>query len=280
MTWQAYLSSRYAAATVKRYVWEVERLEKCLPNARAASRSDILAYLDRYRQSGCSAEYLRAILAILKGWYQYLVETKQLEHHPCAYLKLRDPAAALQLQDLFSAEELESLLAQVSSNRNQAIMGLLIYQGLLVGEICRLQSKDIDLAKARIWISASRRSNSRSLALKPIQILPLHQYLQIERPTLLKDQLYESFLLTSRGTIEKGEGIQYLVSKQAKRFPQRKLNPRTIRMSVIANWLKEGINLRKAQYMAGHKKPSSTERYKQSEVEQLQQSVEKYHPLK
>jgi len=61
-------------------------------------------------------------------------------------------------------------------------------------------------------------------------------------------------------------------------FPDRNLNPRTIRQSVITNLLKEGKDLRVVQVFAGHKK-STTEKYRQSGLEELQAAIEKYHPL-
>jgi len=51
-----------------------------------------------------------------------------------------------------------------------------------------------------------------------------------------------------------------------------------IRASVIVKWVKQ-YNLRKAQYQAGHRYVSSTEKYLQNEAEGLKQEIEQYHPL-
>jgi integrase/recombinase XerD len=63
-------------------------------------------------------------------------------------------------------------------------------------------------------------------------------------------------------------------------FPDRSLNAKTTRQSVIANLLKQGHDLRLVQVFAGHKHPSSTERYRQTGVEELKAGIIKYHPLK
>jgi integrase/recombinase XerD len=47
---------------------------------------------------------------------------------------------------------------------------------------------------------------------------------------------------------------------------------------VIVKWLKL-YNLRKVQYLAGHRYISSTESYQQSEMEGLTEEVNKFHPL-
>jgi site-specific recombinase XerD len=283
MTWLQYLEGHYRASTVKRYLWEIERFKQYHPQAERASRAEILAYLDTFRKAGKSADYLKAILAILKVWYGYLLESGQRKDHPCAWLSLRDPSPPLQLQDLFSEAELALLMQRKERypalrTRNQLITGLLIYQGLTAGELCKLQARDIDLQGATINVPATHRTNSRILSLRSSQILTIYRYIEQDRDKLIKTDT-QALLLTSRGTAESGSGILHLVRSQARLFPGRKLNPQTIRMSVIANWLKSGLDLRKVQYMAGHKKPSSTERYRQSQVEALKGWIDRFHPL-
>jgi len=62
-------------------------------------------------------------------------------------------------------------------------------------------------------------------------------------------------------------------------YPGRQVNAQTIRQSVIANLLKQGHDLSLVQAFAGHKYPSSTERYKQNEVETLREAVQRHHPM-
>lgn len=61
-------------------------------------------------------------------------------------------------------------------------------------------------------------------------------------------------------------------------YPEIK-NAQQIRQSVITHWLKTN-NLREVQYMAGHRWVSSTERYQQNNLEDLQKEINRYHPLR
>ena len=74
------------------------------------------------------------------------------------------------------------------------------------------------------------------------------------------------------------------ITKHIKRnyniYKPRKVNALTIRQSVITNLLKQNNDLRIVQSFAGHKYPSTTERYKQSNVEALQTALQIYHPIK
>jgi len=55
--------------------------------------------------------------------------------------------------------------------------------------------------------------------------------------------------------------------------------PLTIRQSVIANLLQAGKDVRAVQVFEGHNSPMTTERYKQTGIEELTAAVVKYHPL-
>ncbi len=62
-------------------------------------------------------------------------------------------------------------------------------------------------------------------------------------------------------------------------YPGRTVNAQTIRQSVIAHLLKQRHDLSVVQVFAGHKYPSTTERYRQSAIETLKAAIEKYHPI-
>ncbi|MEN8119752.1 MAG: tyrosine-type recombinase/integrase [Bacteroidota bacterium] len=90
----------------------------------------------------------------------------------------------------------------------------------------------------------------------------------------------QKLIISKTGKEETGEGISYLLETLKHLFPERKLNPKTVRQSVITNLLKQGNDLRIVQAFAGHKYPSTTEKYRQTGIEELKAGIEKYHPLK
>lgn len=220
----------------------------------------------------------------IKKYYSFLIATGERKDHPCRYIKLRDKSSRdIQLQDLFKTEELEQLLERkeryvLLKNRNLIIVSLLIYQALRNGEIKDLELENINLEQGTIYIKPGRKTNSRTLKLQSKQVFWIMKYLQEDRPKLLKTES-EKLIISSRGTAETGEGICYIIETQRHLFPEKKLNAKTIRQSVITNLLKQGKDLRIVQAFAGHKYPSTTERYKQTQVEELKNQILKYHPL-
>jgi len=66
--------------------------------------------------------------------------------------------------------------------------------------------------------------------------------------------------------------------KYLKRINHKVINVNQIRASVITNWLSQN-NIRKVQYMAGHRYISSTERYQEDDLNELHEVIGRLHPI-
>lgn len=279
-----YLRSKHSEKAVKRYLHDIKQYHIFNANHETAMHKDIMNYIGFLRQTNITSQTVLTTLYSVRKYYDYLMKSGQREDHPCRFIKLRDGRQKdIQLQDLFTTAELEKLLVReerypINKLKNQIIISLLIYQALSNGAITRIQLSDIDLDAAEIYIRPSTILNERTLKLRSNQIMMLYKYINEIRPKIIKEDT-EILILTMRGTAEKGEGIHYLTETLRKKYPSRKLNPTTIRQSVITNLLKEGKDLRIVQKFAGHRSPLTTEKYKQTDVEELKIEVLKYHPL-
>lgn len=290
MTLENYLKSKLSASSVKIYLFEINHFIKFLGKEKSevASYQDVQNYLSWLRDNYDNAGTINRILQSLKQYFFYLIEIKKRSDHPCRYLSIKDHSTGqMQLQDFFTTKQLQKLLNRkerykILEVRNQVIMSLLVNQALRVQEMCSLEVENVDLKKAMIDIKGTAKTNARTLNLKSEQIMLIHCYVNEIREKLVKAPLgseTKKLIITKSGTAEKGEGIHYLVSTFRHLYPSKKLTPTTIRQSVITNLLKSGTDLRIVQVFAGHKKPSATEKYRQTNLEKLRSSIEKYHPL-
>ena len=82
-----------------------------------------------------------------------------------------------------------------------------------------------------------------------------------------------------RGTAVDAEGVGYLVEQLRPLVPGKRLTATVIRQSVIALKLKNGEGLRQVQVFAGHKWVSTTEGYRETNLEELRTALAQYHPL-
>ena len=287
MNLQEYLKERHTIDTAKRYYNDILKYLETITQekAQSATYSDIMNYIGILRKKYNNPQTIRCNLQAIKKYYYWLNHTGQRKNHPCRNLILKDKTNRdIQLQDLFTAEELEQLMERKERYKNvkiknQVIISLLIYQGLTRGDITKLTLKDVDLEQGTIYIKPTENTNRRTLKLKTNQIMLFYKYINEIRPKLQTVET-DFLILTKAGTAEKGEGITYIMETSKYHFADRNLNTKTIRQSVIANLLKQGNDLRLIQVFAGHKYPGSTEKYRQTGIEELKAGIQKYHPLK
>lgn len=298
MTLTDYLTEHYTAATTRIYAFEIGRYLAYLggrDRALTVGYADVVGYLVHLRNRYDNAATVRRVLYAVKAYHRYLLQVEKRSDHPAARLRLRDVARGneIQTQDLLDADELVRLREPRSerypllARRNAVVIGLLTYQALTVREIGRLRVGDIDLTGATVSVAATPRTLARTLRLAAPQLMELYAYLKEDRPRLLHQEWIEgplaqstdALILTSRGTPESGEGVHYLVETLRPLVPRKRLTPILIRQSVIARKLKAGEGLRQVQVFAGHKKVSTTERYRETNLEELRRAVDRCHPL-
>lgn len=278
MTLEQYLEKNLQKSTAKSYLYEISKYNLLNRNTATYDYKKVMEYVEELRKNYESTSITR-ILSALKKYYDYLVETGIRKDNPARNIKLRDAKPnPIQLQDLFSEKELQTLLEPrkerylILAKRNQIIMSLLVNQAIKVGEIIQLKTEDINLEKAQINITGTAQTNNRILPLKAEQILLFYNYLEN------RNHLSNYFLLNKLNSPITQDDINYLISTYQKEFT-KKLTSITIRQSVITNLLTKGNDLRMVQEFAGHKQLDTTEKYKQTGIKALQNAIEKHHPI-
>lgn len=286
MTLPEYLQQHYTLATAKAYGREIEIYKSNCKQADKAVYKDILDYIGLLRQRYSKGATISRIVSSIKVYYDYLCSEEIRNENPARSIKLKDKQSRdIQLQDLFTTDELEALLNRKEryhhlDYRNKVLMSLLIYQGLHPQEMEAVTVQDINLTTGSIYIKQTAKTNARALQLKPNQILLFYQYIHEIRIKLLKANSSNHLLISIRGEPMKGGDITGHVKRSFNElYPGRKVNAQTIRQSIITNLLKQGHDLSLVQGFAGHKYPSATQRYRQNEMETLKAAVNKYHPL-
>jgi integrase/recombinase XerD len=162
-------------------------------------------------------------------------------------------------------------------NRDYFAISLYVFQGLTTGELVNLSVNDVDYQRQTINI-LSERNSSRILPLKSDQLSAFKKYMVFDRPYLIKENTNALFI-GKLGQHETSDGFHYLIECQKNKFPNKKVNPKIIRQSVIANMLESGIDILEVKLFAGHKNITSTERYIQKDITELRNNLDRYYPL-
>lgn len=261
------------------------------------THADMMEFADKIRESGYSIRLVNQTMLAVRYYYAWLQQDGQATHNPAAGIILKGTVRNIP-HDLLTKTELETLYQNYEAkdnrtHRNKVMIGLLVYQALTKDELERLRPEHLKLREGKINVPAVGRQMSRILPLQPHQILELHEYQLVVRPAILAERMNEragrkpghykdaqeiSRLFISINSVESLKNSLLHLNYALRKLEPKYKHLKQIRQSVITEWLKEK-NIRTVQYMAGHRYVSSTERYKTTNLEDLKEALNKYHPL-
>jgi len=275
MDFKDYLTEQgYSKTTITSYTKSIEPFLKwCKRNKETPELIDyktFLKYIKYLQRKGkTSKRTQKHQIGITKIYFKYLLSENHRADNPIEDLNLKGVKRSFN-HNLLDADELEDLYYsfetdnyqedyhKYTNKRAKIIIGLLVYQGLNTTDLSHLKTEHLQLSKGKIYIPSTRRSNARTLELKPWQIMEFMAYINEARP-IIQDKIktYDEQLFPINARFN---SIVYHIFKKLKKYNQKVENAKQIRASVITNWLGQ-YNLRKVQYLAGHRYISSTERY-------------------
>jgi site-specific recombinase XerD len=260
------------------------------------SYQDAMMFISWSSKHGASQKTIGNYLNHVGKFYNFLLSEKMVTVNPVAHIKVQGIKRKV-YYDILNVEELQtlynlyptSIVIQdkhmppqskniLSRKRNKVILSLLIYQGLRVEEISALELQDLQLREGKITIHAKRRTAARIMKLESHQVYELMDYIHETRKEFLEVKGVTSQLFLQWKTKDNFHNITHLILTHLRTINSRVKNFDQLRASVITAWLKQ-YDLRKVQYLAGHKYVSSTEEYKANNIDELQDDVTKYHPL-
>ena len=229
---------------------------------------ELMEYIRHCRQAQIQALRINTYLRGIRHFFDYLQEAKSPFLNPIVNY---NPALGVQIRDVFHSiradylnqEELEKLIEEYQGN-HRIMLGLLVYQGLKINEIEKLEKIHFDLKKGTVYVPKSIRGNSRILKLDANQVYELMEHL-----LGLKTDRILGFPLNNQGR---------KLCKDLRKINPKVRNPHHLRGSRISYWVRN-YDLREAQYLAGHNTIAGIEEYRKVNVEDLANEVNKYHPL-
>jgi integrase/recombinase XerD len=250
----------------------------------ATTYADLLDYVGHLQKQGKSRYVINRTLQTISHYYRF----QQLPDIAFG-VRLRGVTQTA-VGKLLTVEQLTELYEgfEVKQDKgyyhhsDKLILGLMIFQGLEMGEIERLELHDLDLEKGVINAPAGRLRLTRKIPLQGVQILPWRRFVEEVRPGLIterSDKLLAPQADKRQRLHHQLKRLSKRVKAQAKAGPGLTINKlNQLRQSRIAIWV-ESYGLRKAQYLSGLRQLLSVERYQKRRLEDLQRQIGQHHPL-
>lgn len=280
------IRKQHSEKTRRSYLYAVKNFLAVCPKAEKYAYKDVINYWKDKAGNGRNQRTVVVELAAVKKYYDFLIETGVREDHPCRSMFFKGAGRSNSVMhiDLFTSAELEMLMEREERYaalklKNQALVSLLIYQGLVPHEIVDMKVHHVDLDTGKLFVKESRMLSRRHLHIEPRQYRILDRYISDTRNKLISVPT-DALLVGKLGTPITVDDVHYIISTYKPLFQDRNLTPTVIRQSVIANWMNEkGLPIEQVQLMAGHRWISTTLRYRQSNHDQSREMINKWHPL-
>jgi integrase/recombinase XerD len=293
MEYKEYLQKEsYSSSTIESYTKGAEIFIKwCKRNHTTPDLIDykmFLKFIKYLQRKNTTKKTIKHKIGTIKIYFKYLISENYRIDNPIENINIKGVKRTInynlleadELEDLYYSYETENIkdsYHKLTAKRNKIIVGLLVYQGLNTSELIKLEIEDLQLYKGKIYIKSGARSNSRTLDLKPWQVMEFLEYVKEIREEIITRKSLETNRIFIPNNARLGNTV-LAIMKKLKSYNQKVNNIHQIRASVITNWLKK-YNLRQVQVLAGHRYISSTERYLQDDLESLHEVVNNFHPI-
>jgi integrase/recombinase XerC len=237
-----------------------------------------LAWLTRDRKKSSMGRKLAA----LKGFFRYLIASKQIDKDPLRLI--HSPKQEKPLPTFLSVDDVFQLLGGIKINseldvRDRAVLEVFYSCGVRVSELVGLNWADIDFQLGIIRV-VGKGSKERIVPIGDVALTALQSYGQEQRKKRRSSGTGETpVFLNNRGERISTRSIARVVEKWLKRTGiQLRMGPHGLRHSFATHLLNGGADLRVIQELLGHASLSTTQRYTHLNLDQLTAVYDKAHP--
>lgn len=231
-------------------------------------------WLSSLYDAGLDTVSVRRKLAAVRAMYKFLRSERDVENNVAA--RLRTPKMKQRLPDVMSAEKANTLLDTVAPHakeRDVALLEVLYGCGIRVSELAGIDLDDLDLTTG--WLRVLGKGNKeRQVPVPPSALEAVQRYLAV-RPASAEPALF----LGVRGGRLGDREIRRLVKQYALlAVGDSTVHPHSFRHAYATHLLADGADLRAIQELLGHARLSTTQKYTQVSLKDLQAAYDKAHP--
>lgn len=246
----------------------------------------IRAYLGELYERGLSKASVARALAAIRSWCKWLARHGEIEQSPAALVAT--PKLPKHLPRVPTIEEMNRMVDAKADEtaawpaRDRLILELLYGCGIRNAELVGIDLKDIQWANEAILVRGKGRKE-RLVPIGDAAAQAMRAYLP-ERGEKLAAMKKDSaaLLLNARGrgngrltTRSVGRIVKGMALAQG--LPAE-VHPHTLRHAFGTHMLEEGADLRAIQELLGHERLSTTQRYTQLTVGQMEAVYDRTHP--
>jgi site-specific recombinase XerD len=224
---------------------------------------------------GCSSVTVGIHVKILRTYFRWLVRNAYLESDPMEMIPT--PKVPRIFPYVLSEDEVAELLAVArASDRDHAILLLLLDTGVRASELCDMTVDGISLAtrSARVY---GKGQKERTVFYSDVTARAVARWLTVRDPADLVDNLF----VGRTGQPLTRSGMLQLVRRLGRKagIDGKRISPHTLRHTFATLYVKEGGDAHSLQQMLGHTTTKMAEAYVNLVGRDIAEAHRKYSPV-
>lgn len=219
------------------------------------TRENILDYQVYIKDQGKSISTQNQVINAIKFYIEKVLKQKRELYY------IDRPRKEKRLPTVLSKEEVSLIFNELTNYKHKAIIRLIYGCGLRVGELCRIELKDLDSKRMRLHLRMAKGFKDRFVPINETIIDELRIYYRKYQP--------EHYLFEGQKPKDSNEPVPYskasvrsIFKKACKKAGIKKnVKLHTLRHSYATHLLEHGVDLRYIQTLLGHASSKTTEIY-------------------
>lgn len=167
-------------------------------------------------------------------------------------LELKRPKKSSRLPTVLSQAEVLDLIRVTVNLKHRMILALMYSAGLRIGEVIRLELRDLDIDRRQIIVRQSKGRKDRHVMMAESLLPLILNYINSYQPEDIV------FVGGRGGYYSPGSIRAFLRRSCGLAGISKRVTPHTLRHSFATHMIENGVNLRHVQALLGHRKPETT----------------------
>lgn len=229
-----------------------------------------------------SAESQIRDVKALRSMYKYLVIDGVAHSNPARIIT--HPKVQKKLPVILTVEEVDAIVDKIDRLhihclRDKAIIETLYGTGIRSNELLELRFDQLMFSSGLIKVTG-KGDKERLVPITPTAIKLLDQYLNGPRSTLYKHHKDERVFVNLDGSpMTRGQLASMVAERAEEAGISKHVTPHTFRHTCCTHLLRGGADLRAVQEIMGHETIATTLIYTHLTVDDLADTIRKYHPI-
>lgn len=221
----------------------------------------------RYNPADYSSSMRHNVVTAFKSMYSYLNRKRLCENKGKLVKGIK---VETEERETLSEMELRKIMQHLTPATTKALLYLLYYTGLRIGEAVQLKIGDVDFDKAEILVRDTKNKEDRIVPINEKLKKILKEYLANGRVDCKTDNYFSTY---PKGQICAQEINKQLRNAKVKAGIEKAITAHSFRHSFASNLIQRGVDVVTLRKLLGHKNIRTTSIYCHTSMEELAEAI-------